>query len=592
MQVKVNQNYFWSNVLIDQLVECGVKYACVSPGSRSTPITYALSQNKKIKSFVIIDERTSGFFALGVAKQTKSPVMIVTTSGTATAELYPAIIEAYQNRVPLIICTADRPAFLRNTGANQTINQDNIYKNHIRFFYDARLPNLTTKNIISLKENVIKAFKISAIQNRGPVHLNFPFKKPLEPDSLTDSIDESIITTALPNVYSPKDAQLNIISSKNYFENISSLFGKKYCGLITVGPGNFSDEFVNLLEIFSAKFALPIFAEASSGLAFKSNRITNLIVNFDAVLRTDSYSEFFSPKINFHFGRTVTSPRIDKLLIKSKCKRFIVNAFGDRFDPSEKSIIINTPEETFLQQFVKSNFLFKDQNLKTLNQLKSIDTGIEKIKNNSLLNYDKLNEPAILLKVLEAIPPDSNLMVGNSVPIRDLDFFSSAISKNIIVYQNRGASGIDGITSTALGICALSKNPTYLVIGDLSFYYDINSLLIAKQYSLPLIIILINNNGGSIFRFLPIAKHKSVFEKFFLTPTNLSFKKIAEAFNADYRELKSYKDVLNHIKVSSVRKTAAIYEIKTNSEYSLSIRKKYWAKIDKFVSDYLRNYEA
>ena len=150
MQVKVNQNYFWSNVLIDQLVECGVKYACVSPGSRSTPLTYAVSQNKKIKSYIIIDERTSGFFALGIAKQTKSPVLIITTSGTATAELYPAIIEAYQNRVPLIICTADRPAYLRNTGANQTINQDNIYKNHIRFFYDTGLPKLTTKNCESI----------------------------------------------------------------------------------------------------------------------------------------------------------------------------------------------------------------------------------------------------------------------------------------------------------------------------------------------------------------------------------------------------------------------------------------------------------
>ena len=146
MQIKVNPNYFWSNILIDQLVECGLKYVCVSPGSRSTPITYAVSQNKKFQSYVIIDERTSGFFALGLAKKTNSPVLIVTTSGTATAELYPAIIEAYQNRVPLIICTADRPAYLKNSGANQTINQDNIYKNHIRFFYDTGLPKLDIKS--------------------------------------------------------------------------------------------------------------------------------------------------------------------------------------------------------------------------------------------------------------------------------------------------------------------------------------------------------------------------------------------------------------------------------------------------------------
>ncbi|MCK7528224.1 MAG: thiamine pyrophosphate-dependent enzyme [Ignavibacteriales bacterium] len=136
-------------------------------------------------------------------------------------------------------------------------------------------------------------------------------------------------------------------------------------------------------------------------------------------------------------------------------------------------------------------------------------------------------KPELLLNIIDSIPPNSNLMIGNSIPIRDLDFFASAVNKNINVFQNRGASGIDGITSTALGICAQSKYPTYLVIGDLSFYYDINSLLIAKQYSIPLITILINNNGGAIFRFLPIAEYKNVFDKYFLTPTNLSFKNFA-----------------------------------------------------------------
>lgn len=591
MQVKVNRNYIWSNILIDQLVECGVKYACISPGSRSTPLTYAVSQNKKIKSYIIVDERTSGFFALGIAKQTKSPVLIITTSGTATAELYPSIIEAYQNRVPLIICTADRPAYLRNTGANQTINQDNIYKNHIRFFYDTGLPKLAAKNIKSLKENIVKAFKISWLQDCGPVHLNFPFEKPLEPDSTTDNIDESIISIALPIKFSLDKNVTNIDSSQKNISALNLLLKKNCCGLITVGPGNFSDRFINLLENFSAKFALPIFADASSGLAFRSNSITNLITNFDAILRTESFSDFFSPKLNFHFGRAATSPRLNEFLSKSKSKRFIVNRFGDMIDSSKSSTTIKTNEEVFLQSFVKSDYLFEDKSLTMLNELKAIDVAVEKIKISSFLNYEKLNEPAILLKILEAIPPDSNLMIGNSIPIRDLDSFSSALNKNIIVYQNRGASGIDGITSTALGICANTKNPTYLVTGDLSFYYDINSLLIAKQYKIPLIIILTNNNGGSIFRFLPIANYKNVFEKYFLAPTDLSFKKLVEAFDADYKELKSYQDVLNHIKVSSVRKTAAVYEIKTNSEYSLSIRKKYWMKVDKFVANFLRHYE-
>ncbi len=592
MQIKVNKNYVWVNTFIDQLAEYGVKYACVSPGSRSTPLTYALSQNKKIKTYVIIDERTSGFFALGIAKQTNSPVIIVTTSGTAAAELYPAIIEAYQNRVPLIVCTADRPAYLRNSGANQTINQDNLYRNHIRFFYDTGLPKLENNQLKSLRTNAITAFNISLKINRGPVHINFPFEKPLEPDSYTDIIEEKIITNSLPQIDSISLYKNEIGLSKKDFDIIASSLKREKFALITVGPGNFSDKFLAELEIFSTKYSIPIFADSSSGLGFKLQKLQNLISNFDALIRCDSLKTFYSPKINFHFGRTVTSPKLEEFLTNAGAKRFVINPFGDMFDSSRKSKVIKINEIEFLQRFIKSSFIPKDDSLIILSRLKKIDEEIENIKTSIILNSKKLNEPEILTDILNSISPDSNLMIGNSVPIRDLDFFSSAIKKNINVFQNRGASGIDGITSTALGITVNSRFPTYLVTGDLSFYYDINSLLIAKQFSIPLITILINNNGGAIFKFLPIAEHKGVFQKYFLTPTNLSFKKITEAFEVDYKELKTRQDIFNHIKVSSVRKKPAVYEIKTNSEYSLNIRKKYWKKVNKFVENILRNYET
>ncbi|MGQ9643445.1 MAG: thiamine pyrophosphate-binding protein, partial [Ignavibacterium sp.] len=147
MKIKVNRNIFWTTLLTDLFVNAGIKYACISPGSRSTPLTFAIASEKKIKSFPIVDERASAFFALGIAKSSNSPVILVTTSGTATAELYPAIIEAYQSRIPLIVCTADRPSYLRNTGANQTINQKNIFKNHIRYFTELPLPSTNKKDI-------------------------------------------------------------------------------------------------------------------------------------------------------------------------------------------------------------------------------------------------------------------------------------------------------------------------------------------------------------------------------------------------------------------------------------------------------------
>lgn len=584
MQIKANRNFIWADVFFDQLVECGVKYACISPGSRSTPLTYALSQNKHIKSFVIIDERSSGFFALGIAKQTGLPVIVVTTSGTATAELYPSIIEAYQNRVPLIICTADRPAYLRNTGANQTINQENIYKNHIRFFYDAGLPSLEKENLTVLKEKATDAFNIAFDKNRGPVHINFPFEKPLEPDSYTDTIEEKIIHFTLPKII-----PLNPTQSDDQFWNkkgkkIIDLVKSNIPALITVGPGNFTNNFGRSLEMFSSKFAIPVFADSSSGLGFKQNKIQNLVTNFDSLIRTNSFDKIFAPKINFHFGRTATSPKLEEFLSAAGTKRYVINKFGDMFDTSKKSEIIKIDEEKFLLKFDKFEFKTDNDLISLLKKLKQLDEEIEQLKSDIILNSKKINEPAILINILNSIPPDSNLMIGNSIPIRDLDFFSPSIRKNINIYQNRGASGIDGVTSTALGISVNSKSSNYLVTGDLSFYYDLNSLLIAKEYNIPLITILINNNGGGIFRFLPIAEHKNVLKKFFLTPTHLSFKKLTEAFEIEYQELFSYQDIINHLKVSSVRKKPVVFEIKTNSEYSLKIRKKYWKKVDKFVN--------
>ncbi|MEO8232008.1 MAG: 2-succinyl-5-enolpyruvyl-6-hydroxy-3-cyclohexene-1-carboxylic-acid synthase, partial [Ignavibacteriota bacterium] len=586
MLIKINRNYFWTNIFFDQLAECGVKYACISPGSRSTPLTYALSQNKKIKSYVIVDERSSGFFALGIAKKTNSPVIVVTTSGTAAAELYPAIIEAYQNRVPLIICTADRPAYLRNTGANQTINQDHLYNNHVRFFYDTGLPKIELKKIKQLKVIAKNIFDICSAKDIGPVHINFPFEKPLEPNSFIDEIEENILLESLADEYKEQQTTKSFIDHQASIKLISNLLKKQVDGLITVGPGNYSDLFLDSLEKFSVKFSLPVFADATSSFRFKANPLSNLISNYDALLRSEPFIKIFKPKFVLHFGRPLTSPKLEEYFSVLKPKGFTVNKFGDQLDPSRKFKIVKTEEELFLKNFL--NTIDDKQNYfsQVLKDLKYLDSQIKMIKPELFSTTKKINETGVLFDIINSIPPNSNLMIGNSIPIRDLDFFASAVNKNINVYQNRGASGIDGVTSTALGICAQSKNPTYLVIGDLSFYYDINSLLIAKQYNLPLITILINNNGGAIFKFLPIAEHKNIFDKYFLTPTNLSFNKLADAFDIDFKELKSQQDILNHIKVSSIRKKSVIFEIKTNSEYSLSLRKKYWKKINKLVENF------
>jgi 2-succinyl-5-enolpyruvyl-6-hydroxy-3-cyclohexene-1-carboxylate synthase len=592
MLIKINRNYFWANIFFDQLAELGVKYACISPGSRSTPLTFVLSQNKKIKSYVIVDERSSGFFALGIAKQTNSPVIVVTTSGTAAAELYPAVIESYQSRVPLIICTADRPDYLRNSGSNQTINQDHLYHNHVRFFYDTGLPKIDVKKIMQLKDSTKNIFNICTYQNTGPVHINFPFEKPLEPNSFTDEIEEKILLESLPDETKTSSTVKSDSYNQNEIKVIENLLRKQNSGLITVGPGNFSDSFFSKLENLSLKFSLPIFADACSGLRYRAKPVSNLINNYNALLRSENFSKIFKPKFILHFGRVLTSPKLENYFSSLKLKGFVINRYGDLHDPSRKFKVVEINEEVFIEKLLGSENKMLNEQSSQLKDLKYLDSEIEKIKPQIFSISKKINETGILLNIINSIPPNSNLMIGNSIPVRDLDFFSSIVNKNINVFQNRGASGIDGITATALGICSQSKNPTYLVTGDLSFYYDINSLLIANQNNIPLITVLINNNGGAIFRFLPISDYKNVFDKYFLTPTNLSFKKLADAFEIDYKELKTETDILNHIKVSSVRKRPVVFEIKTYSEYSLSLRKRYWKKSNKLIEKFLRNYEA
>lgn len=574
MKIKVNRNILWTTLLTDLFVKAGIKYACISPGSRNTPLTFAIASKKKIKSFPIVDERASAFFALGIAKLSNSPVVLVTTSGTATAELFPAIIEAYQSRIPLIVCTADRPSYLRNTGANQTINQKNIYKNHIRYFTELPLPSVDRKDIHTLLSKTSDAILTATIRNKGPVHLNFQFEKPFEPNSTTDSIDDNLIMYA--NKFSEKLLSQSYAPANNSYKG----FNFNSIDLITIGAGKFDSDFIKLLVKFSTNNNIPIFADANSGLRFSNKKLNNLIANYEALVRNENLAMKFRPKSVLHFGRNLTSQSLEEFIIKSKAKRFVINEFGDRFDSTKRAKIIKSEPEEFIEQVLQSNI--NKGSLRTLDYLKSVDKKIEGIKHK--IFRKSLNEVSIILELLENIPANSNLFIGNSLPVRDLDFFSSAIAKEINIFQNRGASGIDGIIATSLGIAVESKQQTFLVIGDLSFYYDLNSLLIAKQFEIPLKIILINNNGGAIFNYLPISKHKEIFNKYFLTPVNFDVKKISESFGINYKLVKSLNEFKKSLSDANRTNYCLILEVRSDSLFTKSLKEKFWNLTNKILS--------
>ncbi len=585
MKIKINRNILWTETFVRELVSLGVKYVSISPGSRNTPLTLAFANNKKIKSFVHIDERSSGFFALGLAKASNTPVAVVCTSGTATVELYPAIVEAYQQRVPLIICTADRPPELINSGANQTINQNNLYKNHIRWFFDVGLPELTIPKLKELKSAAKKSFYYSTQESRGPVHLNFPFRKPFEPKTFTDEVNNDITNFAKTVLSKKEEIYLKDkkdFSKEKWFLKISGYIKKFEKGLIIVGPDNYNSKFIKNCQKLSEKLSYPILADGTSQLRFGSHSNKNIIANFDAFLRSDEFFQNHQPDIIIQFGRTVTSKGLDTFLENCNASRFMINEFGDWFDPSNKSIdSFACKPYIFCEELIKTIDAkkIKRQNTVWLQSFNRAEQITLELKKKIVDQSNFPNEPRIINEIIQAVPDDCQIMISNSMPVRDFDYFADNVNKKIIVFNNRGASGIDGITSTALGIAAVGSKPTVLITGDLAFYYDLNGLLGAKKYSIPLIVILVNNNGGGIFEILPISSYGKVFEKYFIAQHDLDFKYFVDAYRGNYKLIKSWNDFQVSFKAAFTKKNFSVLEIKTNAVESLKLRRQFWKAV-------------
>jgi 2-succinyl-5-enolpyruvyl-6-hydroxy-3-cyclohexene-1-carboxylate synthase len=590
--MKINRNILWTETFVKELVSCGVKYACISPGSRNTPITYAIANNQQIKSFVHIDERSCSFFALGLAKSSDSPVILVSTSGTATAEFYPAIIEAYQQRVPLIVCTADRPPELLDCGENQTINQNNLYRNHIRWFVDVGVPEISKKRIFHIKNIARKSYYESLIRSKGPVHLNFPFRKPFEPETYTDEVDNEIIEIA-EKPYSEKNS-ISSREERNILSELTTLWNEKWFveifnhisnfekGIIVVGPENYNSLFHKKCKLLAEKLGYPIFADGASQLRFGKNNKENVLSNFEAVLKIKSFVQKHNPDIIIQFGRTPTSNALNSFLEKCDSLRYIINEYGDWFDPSNKATAaIACKPYIFCEKLLELLDTDKNSNRESewLNEFLASEKFSTMIKEEIISNSQFPSEPRIIKELLDIMPENSNLMISNSMPIRDFDYFAYKTDKDIKIFNNRGASGIDGINSTAFGIAAESKKTTVLLTGDLAFYHDMNGLLAANKYSIPLIIILINNNGGGIFEVLPISKYKNIFDEFFITPHNLNFELFVNGYKGFYKQVESWDDLKNNFNKSIADNSFSVLEIRTNSITSLNYRNNYWDKV-------------
>lgn len=518
--------------LAQQLIQlCKAKdilHVVISPGSRNAPLTIGFSNHPKIKTYSIVDERCAAFFALGIAQQLQKPVAIVCTSGSALLNYYPAIAEAYYSRVPLVVISADRPKYLIDVGDGQTIRQEKVFDNHILFSANLKELEGIEDKTVSENQYLINTAINTAVEKNGPVHINVPFAEPLY--ETQDSFSEEI------SVISPVEIS-NILDEKefNTFSKIWST-AKKRMILIGVNPPNkIEQEFLDNLGTDSATV---VFTESTS-----NTHHSNFFPGIDKIITPLTTSDFkdLQPDVLLTIGGLVVSKKIKAFLRTYQPKAHYHVGQNDAFNTFFcLTHHFKISENVFFNSF--------------LNSISSIESNYQKkwllVKDYRAIrhkNYFKnlpFSDFVAFKNIIEKLPSNIVMHLSNSSTIRYIQLFDN--DKHIAQYCNRGTSGIDGSTSTAIGHAIVSEKQNLLITGDLSFFYDSNALwnnYIPKSFR----IILINNSGGGIFRILPGDKESSNFETYFETPHNLSAEHLCKMYGFEYYSVSNETSLENQL---------------------------------------------
>lgn len=551
---KENGNHYMA-AIVDELYQLGIREAVLSPGSRSTPLSMLFCKYGKFKVFLNIDERSAGFFALGIGKEHNRPVVLVCTSGSAAAHYYPAVAEARYSRIPLLILTADRPPELQNIGAPQTMNQSSMFGTFVNYYEELSIPG--KGELFTYPRMVMrKAYLKCQGAPKGPVQINVPVREPLVPELNQEWFEQG--RSKLPFVFHTGSSSVEI--------DCSNMQGKN--GIIVCGADAACTCHEEIIEL-GTRLKTPIVADPLSNLrSFESDII---IDSYDAFLKQQTAMEELKPDYMILLGQPPVSKRLQQFLSLHKgAACFQVDASLEYRNPS---LITTQYIQADTREFIRQIPLVNKQN-RYLKQWqcwqKKMRTKLDTVSQESALFEGK-----IVNLLQEAMPENSRLVAANSMAIRDIDYFWRTQEQRIKLLCNRGTNGIDGTISTALGI-STSDHTTVLLTGDLAFFHDMNGLLIGKTHALRLIIILFNNNGGGIFEYLP-QKGKQYFEYLFSTPHGIDFRGIQLLYGVNYRRITDYEDFQDSFQEALAAEGICVIEVGTDKEESWKLHETYTA---------------
>ncbi|RRJ30269.1 2-succinyl-5-enolpyruvyl-6-hydroxy-3-cyclohexene-1-carboxylic-acid synthase [Halocatena pleomorpha] len=529
-----NRNTLWGTVIADELHNAGVRAVSLAPGSRCTPLTVAFADHERIDPYSHLDERSAAFFALGRAKQTGVPMPVVCTSGTAAANFHPAVIEADEARVPMVVLTADRPRVLQDSGANQTVDQERLYGDAVRTDRTLPEPAVDDRKLRSLRTTIARAVATSMGPDPGPVHLNVPFEKPLEPVP-TDDVSEAFIEEH-PLAVSGRDGPFIDVSTATPDPNpekidaLTDAIETALRGLIVTGPDSPLSG-AKLAQLTEAT-GFPVLADPLSGHRFGAH-----VDRVPVYGGYDSYLDAFetAPDVVVRFGASPTSKTLRQYLRDAPARQIVVDSAGEWPEATFTATDLLTADPTRFVDAITDRLDRTTSSQSWRDRFTDMEARYWSFVGAETTDF----EGGVLYDVAALAPDPSTLFVSNSMPVRDLDRFGKPRSASIAALGNRGASGIDGVTSSALGAASAGTEPLVLVTGDLAYYHDMNGLLAVDRCGVNATIVLVNNDGGGIFHLLPIEEYDPPFTDFFNTPHGLDFEPTGELYGLEFERVDS-----------------------------------------------------
>lgn len=575
-----NRNYLAMEALVEELVRSGVRDACVSPGNRSAPLAFALARAAGLRVWTHVDERSSGFFALGLARATRRPVAVACTSGSAVANLMPAVVEAHYGRVGLVVLTADRPPELLGRSAPQTIEQGGIFGPHTRFFADLGPPEPSAAGLRHIRSAATRAVVEAVGAPAGVSHLNLPMRDPLDPISL-EALDPDLVVARGARPHTTFVPGVRTVDEHSLAEVLSLLQGAQrplvYAGSLDDPHPGLAAAVLELAEQLGA----PVLAEPISNL--RCERLESVRVDaYEALLRAGRFAGADAPDVVVRLGGPPTSRTVAEWLEASGAASIVVDNGLEWPDPSSSAAaMVRADLESTCRSIasgLRSGSAPEDWKRRWL-----LDDRIARAAISDFLGGERIAfEGKTVAAVAQALPTRSTLYVASSMAVRDVDWFWPRVRPGVRILANRGANGIDGFVSSTLGAAA-AGDPVVGLCGDLSFFHDVSGLVAGRRLGVEACFVVNNNGGGGIFDFLPTARGPQGwaehYEELFVTPLGIDLGPLVEAYGAGFEKVAEPAGIADAISRGIAAPGVSVVEVALDRSHARAAHARCWQAV-------------